>query len=1858
MYFKQVFLTTLLLITSILFVNNANAQCTISSSSFVSPTTCGGTNGSITFNGLGASATYTVNYKLNGVSVTPFNVVTNASGVLVISALGAGTYSALTVTKGCTSTSQGPFTLSNPAAPATPTTTASTPVCSGNTISLTASSTTAGVTYSWTGPNAFTSTSQNPSITNATTAMSGTYSVIAILNGCSSAVATRAVTVNATPVITASNNGPVCQGTTLNLTASTVAGATYHWSGPSAYTSTSQNPSRTNATTAMTGTYSVYATVSGCNSATVTTSATVNAKPATPTTTSNTPVCSGNNISLTATSTTSGVTYSWTGPNSYTSTAQNPIISAVTTAAAGTYSVVATANGCSSSVATRAVTVNVTPAISSSSFTNPTTCTGTNGTIILNGLTANTAYTCNLYKNGVAMAAQNITANASGIATKTGLSAGVYSNITLSKNSCPSTVVGPYTLSDPAAPTATASNNGALCQGTTLTLTAGTVAGATYKWTGPSAYSTTTQSPSRTNATTAMSGVYTLTVKLYNCTSSPATTTVTVNALPATPTASSNTPVCSGTTLNLFAASATPSVTYSWTGPNTFTSTSQNPTIATVTTAAAGTYTVKAIANGCNSANATTSVVVNASPAISSASTTNPTTCGGTNGVITLNGLTPSSTFTVNYNKNGVAASPTAVTSNASGVGTIPSQAAASYTNFTATKSSCTSAAYAGPVVISDPSAPSITSTGSVNPTGCATTDGSINLNGLTTNTTYTVSYNKNGIAITPVSKTSNASGVISLTALTAGTYSNITVSRSSCTSVPVGPIYLTGTPVFTTSFTNPTTCSGNGTISLNGLFGSTNYTVNYKKNGVAQTALNLATNAAGSVSMTLTAGSYSNINVTTGGCTSADAATVTLTNPTAPAISSVSSSNTTTCGGADGTITLNGLGNSKLYTVNYNKNGVAQSAITATSSVSGTLVLSFDAGTYSSFVVTNSNCSSNSAGPATISDPTVPVITVSNNGPLCKGATLNLTATTIAGATYNWSGPNGFSTTSQNPSVGGVGFADTGSYILNVIPANNCIPAPVATTLSINTPAAPIASNSGTTCAGLPVTFNASSTTSGVTYNWYGPNGYTSASQNPVISAITAAGAGTYSVVATFGGCTSDTTTSSIIVNPGFTVNIAGTTSICSGSSATINLSNGPAIATVLYTINNGTNQTAVLDSNGSFNIYTGSIATNTTYKLVSVDNGSCIFTKNDSAVVTVTPNSWTGTSDNDWNNAANWCGGVPTATMPVLIPTGTTYSPVLPNGTSVANQNLTVATGAVVTVSTGSNIDVSGDAVINGTIIGSGNVNLNGTSNQTISGRGTVTNLTLNNTMGATINNTDTLKVTGMLTLTSGQLTTNNALVLTSNSQGTACIGPVTGGTINGNVIMERYIPAGRRLYRFFSHPYRDTVALNPELTSQIDVTGFGGAANGFTATQTNNASAFWYNPLTGNTNPGGNGNDPGWTAFTSANATSGANGWKPYQGIRVLVRGSKGQGLAGQTYTPDSSKLRMFGRINTGTINIPIVKGTNSGYNVLGNPYPSAVNLGPIMYSAYQSGLFTGSAYYVWDASAGTTGAYITQHIHSASDYYNLPAGGAFVVNAAANGTITFRETDKVTTGINLFKTTNVANDVEFNITSNNDSIYWDRMFVSFNDQATAAKENFDGGKSKNPIVNFYTLSDDNQQLAVDARSFTNNMTIPVGFKTTETSKYKIKVANMNLAANQALYLMDSYTNTVTTLQPGTEYEFDVTADSASQGDNRFSLNGAIANPAGTTGVTTTAGNTTADFNFTVAPNPAVNNTTVTIHTTDKAATAVSVSNISGLEVFATTATNNAVQIPLNNLPAGIYMVKVTCGNKVATQRLVKE
>ena len=216
-------------------------------------------------------------------------------------------------------------------------------LCVGETTTLTSS-----VAGSWTSSNELVAEVEG----NVVTALGAGWASLVFTadgSGCSN---TLTVTVNALPVVTAEDNGPVCIGSTLQLTGGTAGMTSYSWVGPNGFASSEQNSSIPGVTEEHGGTYTLTVTnSSGCVS-TATTTVVVNPLPEV-TAESNSPLCLGSTLILTAGTVTG--TYTWELPNGTTisTTSQELTIPDVTADYAGTCTLTLTdLNGCSSTATT------------------------------------------------------------------------------------------------------------------------------------------------------------------------------------------------------------------------------------------------------------------------------------------------------------------------------------------------------------------------------------------------------------------------------------------------------------------------------------------------------------------------------------------------------------------------------------------------------------------------------------------------------------------------------------------------------------------------------------------------------------------------------------------------------------------------------------------------------------------------------------------------------------------------------------------------------------------------------------------------------------------------------------------------------------------------------------------------------------------------------------------------------------------------------------------------------------------------------------------------------------------------------------------------------------------------------------------------------------------------------------------------------------------------------------------------------------------------------------------------------------------------------------------------------------------
>ncbi|MFV8326133.1 PKD-like domain-containing protein [Flavobacterium sp. ZS1P14] len=939
-----------------------------------------------------------------------------------------------------------------------------------------------------------------------------TYTVIATDGICSITYADDAlVTVNPLPTPTAGSNAPQCSGATLNLTAA--GGTSYSWTGPNSFSSTAQNPSINNVTTAASGTYTVTVTDSNGCFASTTTNIVINALP-TATAGSNTPLCSGATLNLTASG---GTSYSWIGPNGFTSTAQNPSINNVTTAASGTYTVTVTdLNGCINT-ATVLVTVNplLVPSVIIGVSPGNNICAGTSVTFTAAPVNGGTTPVYQWKINGINTGTDSPMFTTSLLANTDKVTVVLTSNATCPSPANVTSNIITMTVNDMVTPSISISSSATtICPGNTVNFSAIPINGGSipsYQWM-VNGLNAGTNSPNFSTSSLVNGNVVTVKLTSNAACASPITATsnaITITVNPATPATpgfiTGTTPVCPGTTgLAYSIAAVTNATTYTWTVPTGWSITAGAGTDAiTVKSGSAGqngNISVTA-GNSCGTSAAST-LAVTVSPAT-------PATPGIITGTVAQCPAVAGQTYSIAAVTNATTYTWTVPTgwSITAGTGTnsitVTSGSAGQNGNISVTaENSCGTSAARTLAVTVTPAAPATPGaiTGTV--TQCPALAGqAYSVTAVPNATTYTwivptgwsITAGAGTSAITVTSGSAGQNGNITVTAgNSCGTSSANTLAVTVSPATPATPGAITGiTPV----------CPGiiGLTYSIAAVANATTYTwaVPTGWSITAGTGTNSITVTSGS------AGQNGNISVTAeNSCGTSAARTLGVTvTPAAPA----------TPGAITGTVTQCPALASQVYSVTAVPNATTYTwtvptgwSITAGAATNSITVTSGGAGQNGNISVTAGNSCGTSAAntlavtvsPATPATPGIITGTVTQC-PALTGQTYSIAAVTNA-TTYTWAVPAGWSITAgtgTNSITVTSGSAGQNGNV-TVTAGNSCGTSAAATLAVIVSPATPatpgVISGSAEQCiskAGL--VYSITAVPNATSYTWTLPSGW-----------------------------------------------------------------------------------------------------------------------------------------------------------------------------------------------------------------------------------------------------------------------------------------------------------------------------------------------------------------------------------------------------------------------------------------------------------------------------------------------------------------------------------------------------------------------------------------------------------------------------------------------------------------------------------------------------------------------------------------------------------------------------------------------
>jgi hypothetical protein len=375
---------------------------------------------------------------------------------------------------------------------------------------------------------------------------------------------------------------------------------------------------------------------------------------------------------------------------------------------------------------------------------------------------------------------------------------------------------------------------------------------------------------------------------------------------------------------------------------------------------------------------------------------------------------------------------------------------------------------------------------------------------------------------------------------------------------------------------------------------------------------------------------------------------------------------------------------------------------------------------------------------------------------------------------------------------------------------------------------------------------------------------------------------------------------------------------------------------------------------------------------------------------------------------------------------------------------------------------------------------------------------------------------------------------------------------------------------MWRFIGWPINgSTVANSWQKTIFVTGPGTGGGAlgtqnsNGFDWTASNEQGVYTYNETM---NAALNSK---WQGITNTSTTINST-----LGYRLFIRGDRSQGTStinGTNYTPLPVTLKGSGTINTGNITVNLTSsnggGTNNGWQLLSNPYPSAIDWNNSTWMGERNAAIQ-STIYVYNPSQNRYGAWnpIGGSVNGGSSH--IASGQAFFIKVTANTSLIFREAFKVdnaTAGLfGKTSTTSFTNNLKISI--GEASKKYDETVVFLYPSATNGIDaDLDAAKPdvSNASISTYTIQDSSKLVFNAIPELSANEADTLTLHTPLANyTYNYQLGFTGLATFDTLvyniFLYDSYLQQAFSITQDRVYPFSTTANTpASYSASRFKL-----------------------------------------------------------------------------------------------------
>jgi hypothetical protein len=236
------------------------------------------------------------------------------------------------------------------------------------------------------------------------------------------------------------------------------------------------------------------------------------------------------------------------------------------------------------------------------------------------------------------------------------------------------------------------------------------------------------------------------------------------------------------------------------------------------------------------------------------------------------------------------------------------------------------------------------------------------------------------------------------------------------------------------------------------------------------------------------------------------------------------------------------------------------------------------------------------------------------------------------------------------------------------------------------------------------------------------------------------------------------------------------------------------------------------------------------------------------------------------------------------------------------------------------------------------------------------------------------------------------------------------------------------------------------------------------------------------------------------------------------------------------------------NNGDVPVSLSTSGVGAYNLVGNPYPSTINLFTLQSN---NASVIGNTFYMWRKTNGigtaycsyipttaSTGTYVSNiNAQSPATFVgDIQTGQGFFVSALTTGPLVFKNGQRVTTSTSFFKTKQAAASSKIWLNATNVAGDFSQMAVTYFEGATQGVDAFDG-KYINDSAFALTSNVNNGEYIIQGRpAFDVTDVVALNFKTDLAGDYTIAIDHSEgvFASDQDIYLVDSKTGTETNLK----------------------------------------------------------------------------------------------------------------------------